>query len=113
MYKRNTIVTVQFNDTLRLARVKSVNAAKGTACITVALYKDCNVFSDCIVAITLLAATAQAVPNALFSALATCFPQKDLPNCPLLAQQRTADAQYPLLAALRNNYEPAHPRYKR
>ena len=105
--KRNSVVLVNYNNTQRLALVKSVNKSTNMLNVTVYLYANSSIASDYRVHANTV--TLTSVPAKYFNALAKSYPNyesTDSISLKLFALQQQADLQYPTVAKLRNNYGP-------
>lgn len=103
---RNTLALVNYNNTERLCRVKSIRKS-GLVNVTIYLYANSSICSDYLVAPEQL--TYTDIPVEHFTSLAKSYPDysaTDSTSKKLFALQQAADAQYPSIARLRNNYGP-------
>ena len=104
--KRNSVVLVNYNNTQRLALVRSVRS-NNRVNVMIHLYANSSVCSDYCVDAS--AVTATNIPAKYFNSLAKSYPNyaaTDSNSVKLFKLQAQADSLYPNYAALRNNYEP-------
>ena len=102
--KRNSVVLVNYNNTQRLALVKSVRS-NNKLNVIVHLFANSSVSSDLLVDSS--SVTLTTVPAKLFNSLAKSYPNyaaTDSTSKKLFALQAQADSLFPQYAALRNNY---------
>ena len=103
--KRNSVVLVTYNNTQRLALVKSVRS-NNKLNVIIHLYRNSSCSSDYLVDSS--AVTLTNVPAKYFHSLAKSYPNysaTDAISLKLFAQQAHADSLFPSIAKLRNNYE--------
>lgn len=102
--KRNSVVLVNYNNTQRLALVKSVRA-NNMLNVTMYLFANASIASDYLVnanSVTLTSVSAKQ-----FVHLAKSYPNYACTNANsklLFKLQQQADSAYPQYAKLRNNY---------
>ena len=104
--KRNSVVLVNYNNTQRLALVKSIRS-NNKVNVVVHLYRNSSVCSDLLVDSS--AVTPTTVPAKYFNSLAKSYPNysaTDSISKKLFALQAQADSLFPQYAKLRNNYGP-------
>jgi hypothetical protein len=104
---RNTLALVNYNNTQRLAYVKSIRKASNKVNVTIFLFANSSIASDLLVDPEDLVYTN--IDPKLFTHLAKSYPNyaaTDSNSVKLFALQQQADSQYPSIAKLRNNYEP-------
>ena len=109
---RNTLALVNYNNTQRLALVKSMRPSTGKVNVTVFLYANSSIATDYLVDPTELVYTD--IPAKYFTHLAKSYPNytaTDANSLLLFKLQQEADALYPSIAKLRNNYAPYAPAY--
>jgi len=109
---RNTLVLVTYNNTQRLALVKSVRPSTGKVNVTMYLYANSSIATDYLVDPAELVYTD--IPAKLFTHLAKSYPNysaTDANSVLLFKLQQQADRLYPTVAKLRNNYAPYTPAY--
>ena len=109
---RNTLALVNYNNTQRLALVKSVRPSTGKVNVTMYLYANASIATDYLVDPTELVYTD--IPAKYFTHLAKSYPNytaTDANSLLLFKLQQEADALYPSIAKLRNNYAPYAPAY--
>ena len=102
---RNTLALVNYNNTQRLAYVKSIRKSTNKVNVTVFLFANSSVCSDLLVDPEDLVYTN--IDPKLFTHLAKSYPNysaTDSNSVKLFALQQQADSQYPSIARLRNNY---------
>ena len=102
--KRNSVVLVNYNNTQRLALVKSVRT-NNKLNVIVHLFANSSVCSDLLVDSSTV--TPTSVPAKLFHSLAKSYPNysaTDSTSKKLFALQAQADSLFPQYAKLRNNY---------
>ena len=102
---RNTLALVNYNNTQRLAYVKSIRKASNKVNVTIFLYANSSIASDLLVDPEDLVYTN--IDPKLFASLAKSYPNysaTDSNSLKLFALQQQADQQYPSIARLRNNY---------
>ena len=104
---RNTLALVNYNNTQRLALVKSVRPKTNKVNVTVFLYANSSTCTDMQVDPTELVYTD--IPVRYYNSLAKSYPNysaTDPISLKLFKLQQEADALYPTVAKLRNNYGP-------
>jgi hypothetical protein len=109
---RNTLALVNYNNTQRLAYVKAVRPSTGKVNVTMFLYANASIATDYLVDPAELVYTD--IPAKLFTHLAKSYPNysaTDANSLKLFALQQQADALYPSIAKLRNNYAAYAPAY--
>ena len=102
---RNTLALVNYNNTQRLALVKSVRPTTNKVNVTMYLYANASIATDYLVDPTELVYTD--IPVRYFTHLAKSYPNytaTDANSKLLFKLQQQADALYPSIAKLRNNY---------
>lgn len=102
--KRNSVVLVNYNNTQRLALVKSVRT-NNKLNVIVHLFANSSVCSDLLVDSSTV--TLTSVPAKLFHSLAKSYPNYACTSAnskKLFALQQQADSLFPQYATLRNNY---------
>ena len=111
MFKRNQIIVVRAEERTynkpRLAQVKSIRKDGSLNCV-IYLYKHSNIASDYKIAAHEIAREvvgAADIDPQDFRNLACSFGNQD-PADPFVVKQKALDAQYPVYAAMRNNYGP-------
>ena len=105
--KRNSVVLVNYNNTQRLALVRSVRS-NNRVNVMIHLYRNSSICSDYCVDAS--AVTATNIPAKYFNSLAKSYPNRaatDSISLRLFALQAQADSLYPQYAALRKQYEPS------
>ena len=105
--KRNSVVLVNYNNTQRLALVKSVRS-NNKVNVTMYLYANSSIASDYLVDASSVQLTS--VPAKQFTHLAKSYPNYACTNANsvlLFKLQQQADALYPNYAALRKHYAPS------
>ena len=108
--KRNSVVLVTYNNTQRLALVKSVNKNNNMLNVTMYLFANSSIASDYRVHASTVTLTSVSAKQ--FVHLAKSYPNYACTNANsllLFKLQQQADAAYPQYAKLRNNYA-AYPR---
>jgi hypothetical protein len=103
--KRNSVVVVNYQNTQRLALVKSVNKSTNMLNVTMYLFANASIASDYRVHASSVQLTSVSAKQ--FTHLAKSYPNYACTNANsvlLFKLQQQADAAYPQLAALRNNY---------
>ena len=104
--KRNSVVLVNYNNTQRLALVKSVRS-NNKLNVIIHLYANASCSSDYLVDSS--SVTLTNVPAKYFHSLAKSYPNysaTDSMSLKLFALQAQADSLFPQYAKLRNNYGP-------
>ena len=104
--KRNSVVLVTYNNTQRLALVKSVRS-NNKLNVVIHLYRNSSTSSDYLVDAS--SVTLTNVPAKYFNSLAKSYPNysaTDSISLKLFALQAQADSLFPQYAVLRNNYGP-------
>jgi len=107
---RNTLALVNYNNTQRLALVKSVRPTTNKVNVTIYLYANASIASDLLVDPSDLVYTN--IPAKYFTHLAKSYPNysaTDRNSKLLFKLQQQADQLWPTVAKLRNNYA-AYPR---
>jgi len=102
---RNTLALVNYNNTQRLAYVKSIRKSTNKVNVTVFLFANSSIASDLLVDPEDLVYTN--IPASMFTHLAKSYPNYsacDSNSLKLFALQQRADSMYPSIARLRNNY---------
>lgn len=102
---RNTLALVNYNNTQRLAHVKSIRTSTNKVNCTIFLYANSSIASDLLVDPEDLVYTN--IPAKYFASLAKSYPNysaTDSNSKKLFALQAQADQLYPSVARLRNNY---------
>ena len=102
--KRNSVVLVNYNNTQRLALVKSVRS-NNKLNVVIHLFANSSVCSDLLVDSSTVQLTN--VPAKYFNSLAKSYPNysaTDSNSKKLFALQACADSLFPQYATLRNNY---------
>ena len=103
--KRNSVVIVNYNNTQRLALVKSVNTSTNMLNVTMYLFANSSIASDYRVHASSVQLTSVSAKQ--FTHLAKSYPNYACTsaNSKLLFKlQQQADAAYPQYVKLRNNY---------
>ena len=106
--KRNSVVLVNYNNTQRLALVRSVRPTTNKVNVMIHLYANSSICSDYLVDAS--AVTPTNISAKYYNSLAKSYPNyaaTDSISLKLFALQAQADSLYPQYAALRNNYEPS------
>ena len=106
--KRNTVVLVTYNNTQRLALVRSLRPKHNKVNVMIHLYANSSICTDMLVDPEDLVYTD--IPAHYYNALAKSYPNysaTDSISLKLFAQQAHADSLFPSIAKLRNNYEPS------
>jgi len=105
--KRNSVVLVNYNNTQRLALVRSLRKHNKVN-VMIHCFANSSICSDYCVDAS--AVTPTNIPAKYFNSLAKSYPNyaaTDSISLRLFALQQQADSLYPQYAALRNNYEPS------
>ena len=105
---RNTLALVTYNNTQRLALVRSVRPKRNLVNVMIHLYANSSICTDMLVDPTELVYTD--IPAQYYNSLAKSYPNysaTDSISLKLFKLQQEADALYPSIAKLRNNYEPS------
>ena len=105
---RNTLALVTYNNTQRLALVRSLRTKTNKVNVMIHLFANSSICTDMLVNPEDLVYTD--IPVEYYNALAKSYPNyaaTDSISLKLFAQQAQADALYPSIAKLRNNYEPS------
>jgi hypothetical protein len=103
--KRNSVVVVNYNNTQRLALVKSVNTNTNMLNVTMYLFANSSIASDYRVHASTVQLTTVSAKQ--FTHLAKSYPNYACTNANsllLFKLQQQVDAAYPQYAKLRNNY---------
>ena len=105
---RNTLALVTYNNTQRLALVRSLRTKSNKVNVMIHLYANSSICTDMLVDPEDLVYTD--IPVQYYNSLAKSYPNysaTDSISLKLFALQAQADALYPTVAKLRNNYEPS------
>ena len=105
---RNTLALVTYNNTQRLALVRSLRTKTRKVNVMIHLYANSSICTDMLVDPEDLVYTD--IPVQYYNSLAKSYPNyaaTDAISLKLFALQAQADALYPTVAKLRNNYAPS------
>ena len=105
---RNTLALVNYNNTQRLALVRSLRTKTRKVNVMIHLYANSSICTDMLVDPEDLVYTD--IPAKYYNSLAKSYPNysaTDAISLKLFKLQQQADALYPTVAKLRNNYEPS------